>query len=30
MAAYEISTAVGNVKNDTSAVIAPASQGRML
>jgi putative SOS response-associated peptidase YedK len=30
MAAYEISAAVGNVKNDTPDVIVPASQGRML
>jgi putative SOS response-associated peptidase YedK len=30
MAAYEVGAAVGNVRNDTPEVIAPASQGRML
>ncbi len=30
MALYEVSNAVGNVKNDTPEVIAPVSQGRML
>ena len=30
MEAYEVGTAVGNVRNDTPEVIAPASQGRIL